>query len=113
MAKTICLDFDGVLHSYASGWTGKEPKDPPCEGAQEFVRWLLDAGFKVCVSSCRANSDEGRREMRRWLTKWGFPELPLTHEKPAAWLYVDDRGFRFEGNFEDVKHFIRRELKEV
>jgi hypothetical protein len=35
---TICVDFDGVLHSYASGWKGAGVvADGPVDGA---IEWL-------------------------------------------------------------------------
>lgn len=37
--------------------------------------------------------------MRAWLEKYGFPPVPIAEEKPAAQLYVDDRGFRFAGRW--------------
>ena len=41
-APILCLDFDGVIHSFKSGWkgAGKIP-DPPVEGAIEWIRSLL------------------------------------------------------------------------
>ena len=34
----ICLDFDGVIHSYTSGWKGAAViPDPPVPGALEFI----------------------------------------------------------------------------
>src|SRR5215467_12984729 len=36
--KTLCMDLDGVLHSYTSGWGGHEViADPPVPGAMEFL----------------------------------------------------------------------------
>lgn len=36
--KIIAVDFDGVLHSYISGWKGaRNIPDPPTPGA---IRWL-------------------------------------------------------------------------
>lgn len=40
--KTICIDFDGVLHSYTSGWQGEDvASDPPVPGAIEWLREMI------------------------------------------------------------------------
>lgn len=41
---TIALDFDGVIHSYESGWTGDTPIDPSVEGIKEFMQQLVNDG---------------------------------------------------------------------
>lgn len=101
--KTIALDFDGVLHSYKSGWTGQNPEDPPNKGAQEFVRNLIEMGYEVVIYSTR-----NAPPIKKWLKENNFPEIEVCSEKPKAKLYVDDRGFRFEGDFGKVLDFIKR-----
>ena len=35
---TLCVDFDGVIHSYISGWKGADViPDPPVPGAIEAL----------------------------------------------------------------------------
>jgi hypothetical protein len=65
--QTLCLDFDGVLHLYASGWKGaRHIPDDPVPGAMNF---LIDAvkQFDVCIYSSRSSNLLGRWAMRRWL----------------------------------------------
>lgn len=63
----LCLDFDGVIHSYSSGWKGATNiPDPPVEGALEFVVKSLDH-FTVAIYSSRSHQWGGRRAMKRWL----------------------------------------------
>lgn len=104
MARTIVLDFDGVLHSYTSGWKGAEAiPDPPTPGAQDFVRSLQDAGYTVVICSTRAESPEGADAMAAWLYANDFPDfLGLTHGKPPALVYLDDRALRFDGEWPDM-----------
>lgn len=99
--KTVALDFDGVLHSYTSGWTGESPTDPPMPYAVEFVTHLHDLGAKVVVYSTRAASYLGRVGMLAWFTEHGFPldGDDITCEKPPAIAYVDDRAVEFRGDF--------------
>jgi len=106
--KTIALDFDGVLHEYAGGWLGNfsNKLEPPTIGALDFVTKLLEKGFKLVIFSARASSVDGKLAIEKWLKDCHFPEIPVTDKKPKAALYVDDRGFRFEGNFKDVLDYI-------
>ncbi len=122
----LCLDFDGVLHSYVSGWKGaRNIPDPPVEGAIEWLTSLLgcpdDVGiaaryknFKVCIYSSRSKHLFGRWAMKRWLRKHGMTkyEVELIHFplfKPPAFLTIDDRAITFKGCFpkeEDLLKFI-------
>ena len=113
MKKTILVDFDGVIHSYTSGWQGaRVVADPPVPGA---IEWLLDMAvdgrFEVCIYSSRSRQWGGKRAMRAWLKKhagnlWyecpagpGLEEIKFPTKKPAAWLTIDDRCICFEGKF--------------
>lgn len=66
--RTLCLDFDGVIHSYSSGWKGPRAiPDAPVAGALEFiVRSLRD--WQLAIYSSRSGHLFGRWAMRRWLT---------------------------------------------
>ena len=57
MSKPIlCLDFDGVIHSYESGWKGAAAiPDDPVPGAAEFIRTAHEH-FAVQVYSARGTA---------------------------------------------------------
>ena len=114
----ICLDFDGVIHSYTSGWQKDATviPDPPVEGAIDAIYQYLADGFSIAIYSARSNQDGGINAMRRWLrdhdtrvreTPRDQEAMPLDYlvkfpkSKPAAKIYIDDRGLRFEGVFPD------------
>jgi len=65
----ICLDFDGVIHSYVSGWKGpRNIPDPPVNGAIEFIiNTLIEDKYKVAIYSSRSRYLGGRRAMKKWL----------------------------------------------
>lgn len=105
----IAVDFDGVLHSYTSGWTGWVPVDPPEPGAREFIDWMLAQGLEVVVTSARAHSEEGAEAIRSWLAAYGFPELRVTNEKVRAAAYIDDRAVPYLGG--DWDHCRSRILR--
>ena len=119
MSFIICVDFDGVIHSYTSGWRGiSEIPDDPVPGA---IEWLIDhlpvpdaicsmapeyKGPVVQIYSSRSKSWRGRRAMKKWLIKHGLPECYITEgilkfpsKKPAAFLTIDDRAICFDGTF--------------
>ena len=53
--KDICVDFDGVIHSYTSGWKGIDViPDPPVEGAIEALH-IYCQHFNVNIYSARSS----------------------------------------------------------
>lgn len=106
--QTISLDFDGVIHSYASGWAGYVPTDPPVRGAREAIARMRELGFRVVVHSSRCAMQEGIQGVRAWLEQHGIEVDDVSRDKPQAVLIVDDRGFRFEGDWQPVLERIER-----
>lgn len=65
--KLLVLDFDGVLHSYGSGWKGARCiPDDPVDGAMAFLVEAVKR-FDVAIHSSRSRYFGGRKAMRRWL----------------------------------------------
>jgi len=114
MGKPIlCLDFDGVLHSYTSAWQGAEVvADEPVPGAMDFLQRAVQC-FDVCIVSSRSLDPGGRRAMSLALLDWlevafGADEgdrihgqLRFPEHKPPAFLSIDDRALQFTGTFPD------------
>lgn len=105
--KRISVDFDGVIHSFANGFTGHIPFDPPVPGAREFITWLLEDGWGVYIFTARARQEEGRSGVKAWLRHHGFPELLVTCTKHDCDIYLDDRGIRFLGDWDAIKTVIK------
>lgn len=119
----LCLDFDGVIHSYTSGWKGAGTiPDEPVAGAVAAILSYLDGGFQVAIYSSRSKSLVGRWAMKRWLGRatadhweqghtppclmeaecWGdayaiVDRIKWPWFKPSAFLTMDDRALTFEG----------------
>ena len=110
----LCLDFDGVIHSYASGWKGADViPDPPVDGAIAFMLGAL-RHFDVAIYSSRSGEPKGIEAMRRWLRNhagaaWhespdgpGIEDVRFPASKPAAFVSIDDRALTFNGSWPDV-----------
>lgn len=121
MTKLIlCLDFDGVIHSYTSGWKGIDQiPDNPVPGAIGFMLEALKH-FHVVIYSSRSATTTGIDAMRYWLRAhggqtWhetpdgpGLESIEFASTKPAAFLTLDDRAITFTGKFptiEEMKGF--------
>jgi len=60
----LCLDFDGVCHSYTSGWRGAAViPDPPVDGLWDFLFTAM-AVFEVHIFSSRSNQSGGITAMQ-------------------------------------------------
>lgn len=120
MTKPILsIDFDGVIHSYISGWEGPDViSDSPVQNIQgdsiEWLRKLIDSEkFQICIFSSRNSYSTGIQAMKDWLLKWGLEkekldQISFPFKKPAAFLTIDDRAVTFKGIFlnpEDILSF--------
>lgn len=105
--KIICIDFDGVIHSYISGWKGADIiPDPPVKGAIDWLGLLYEMeDFEPMIYSSRSKEPGGVDAMRAWLRDhtfeyWDIIGFPT--QKPPAWLTIDDRCICFKGTFPSI-----------
>lgn len=113
----LCLDFDGVCHSYVSGWKGAANiPDDYVPGLFEFLEAVKD-DFDVQVFSSRSHQEGGVEAMtfwfveqrKLWRARGGEPPIdtPLTlsfpKEKPAAMVSIDDRCLLFTGEWPSLE----------
>jgi len=114
----LCLDFDGVIHSYSSGWQGADViPDPPVMGAMEFIANAVNH-FSVCIFSSRSSQEGGKEAMQKWLKRvlvadfQGdgfdiFDEIQWPSEKPPAHISIDDRALTFCGVWPRMDRLLR------
>lgn len=106
---TVVFDFDGVIHSYVSGWKGVDViSDPIVPGIKEAVENLRETGYKVVVVSTRCTSYEGIGAVRRFLRNNGIVVDDVLAEKPPAVCYVDDRAICFRGDAKALPEQIKK-----
>lgn len=104
----ICVDFDGVIHSYTSGWKGMDNiPDPPVARAFEFLAEAVQH-FTVNIYSSRSKDPMGLEAMQVWFKSQGlnpniFAQLKFPTQKPAAVMTIDDRAFCFKGEFPSME----------
>ena len=112
---TLCVDFDGVIHRYDSGWVNIDVvADGPVRGAFDWLLRALDV-FDVQIYSSRSNQAGGAGAMIRWFEKWAPIEfmgdynavskllqgLKFPTDKPKPFLTIDDRALTFNGDWLD------------
>src|SRR5215203_152817 len=106
----LCLDYEGTVCL---------KNERPAEG---FFRWAVDAckHFHLVIFTQRAATPEGLEALEEWLQvhtlAWRHEQMergtpfatsPLSfnfaHEKPPAFLIIDDRCITFTGRWGDPK----------
>jgi len=112
----LCLDMDGVIHQYRRGWQDGSLYDDVTPG---FFEWAEKASehFHLTIYSSRSKDANGVLAMSKWLAeqraKWrkagGGNEsmknlsIEFAHEKPPAFLTIDDRAIQFTGEWPDIE----------
>ena len=84
MKYTVVLDFDGVIHSYSSGWRGKTCiPDPPVPGIREEI-YKMRQIYRVVVVSTRCDTQDGMDAVKAYLKQNGIEVDAVMKEKPPA-----------------------------
>jgi hypothetical protein len=105
----LLLDFDGVLHSYTSGWKGaRSIPDPPVPGALHFLVEAQKA-FNVCIYSSRSRQFRGKRAMQQWLEQ-EYVKLAESCETTPEWLRRVIAGSAFADPWIDEVRFAIKAL---
>lgn len=104
MARTIAIDFDGVIHAYSKGWDDGSIYDPPLPGAIEAIKSLQRQNNAVYVHTSRDPF-----QVAAWFYQYQVPTVTeffrdfwsdtecvlVTQRKLPALAYIDDRAIRF------------------
>ena len=121
--QILVLDFDGVIHSYTSGWKGADiVPDEPVQGAIEAIIKYSDK-FNLHILSARSSQSGGIDAMKQWLynnlqiyfdnnyrtkveidalSKSILSSINWPTEKPPALVTIDDRAIQFTGTWPSV-----------
>lgn len=106
---TIAFDFDGVIHSYETGWRGIDNcPDAPVKGIREVIKKLMDSGYRVVVCSSRCAQPSGLAAVEDYLEEYNIQVSDVVLEKPAAAVLVDDRAITFTGNTANLINRIKK-----
>lgn len=91
---TLAIDFDGVIHDYSSvieaGRMGL-----PVRGAREAMIELKTQGYTLAIYSIKAETTYGTKRLLEWLEINEIPYDEVCVVRPAAAIYLDDRGLEF------------------
>ena len=113
-ANVLGVDFDGTIAGYEKGWQGA-PGEDPIKGAREALRAFVMKGYTIIIFSCRADNPQGVEDIRQWLLRHDMLQYvsDITHVKPRALAYIDDRGIAFRGDWlaavQEVDRFAAKE----
>ena len=109
MKKTVVFDFDGVIHSYTSGWKREDIiPDTPVLGIKEAISEIRKAGYEVVVVSTRCATNKGIEAVNKYLFENGIVVDRVCKEKPPAIVYIDDRAICFDGKPQNLLDKINK-----
>ena len=106
--KSICIDFDGVIHDYSYGWQGIDVFYKVIPGASEATHRLHDAGYMIIIHTTRNDTPALRGFLNENDICFDYinhnPYQPKGAEfgKIKADIYLDDRGVCFTGNWDEA-----------
>lgn len=96
--RTIMIDLDGVLDNYSKFDENEIPEIR--QGAKDFVKTLYSTGkYDLILFTTRSP-----KLALNWLIKNNIDKYfkDVTNVKIPAYIYIDDRGLKFNGNYEET-----------
>jgi len=102
-ANNISIDFDGVIHDDNKGWHDGTVYGRIIPGSKESIKELAK-DYTIIIFSAKARPDRplvdgktGVELIREWLAGHDLMQYvsDITHEKPRALCYIDDKAVRF------------------
>jgi len=98
MKPTVIFDFDGVIHSYKSGWKGATViPDLPVPNIKAIIQEIRQH-YRVVVVSTRCFQEGGIQAIKDYLEFHSIEVDDVTAEKPPAIVSIDDRAITFNGD---------------
>jgi hypothetical protein len=108
MSITLCFDFDDTI-------IGGDNK--PLTGVKDVMQRFEDKGWEIVISSARLDPGLWGEQLHfrvddiiRMLREHEIPFDRVVTHKPAADIYIDDKGFRFEGDWTTAERLINQLL---
>ena len=92
----VACDWDGTLVDLQQNWL---------PDALEQLKRLRKRGIIMFIHSSRANTDWGRDMIRRKLDTEGLHAVGI-RPKPEADIYLDNKGMRFTGDWQETARTI-------
>jgi hypothetical protein len=108
--NNLAVDFDGVVHNFNRGWHDGTCYGDPIDGSLEAIRHLAK-DWNIVLFTAKVRPDRplvgdktGYELVDEWLKKYNIRQYiaEITHEKPRAMHYIDDKAIEFKDNWKDI-----------
>ena len=112
--NNLAIDFDGVVHTFDKGWHDGTCYGEPIKGALNAIKELSEK-YNIIIFTAKVRPDRplvegktGYELVDEWLEKHNVKQYidEITHKKPRAEYYIDDKAIEFTNNWNEIKSKI-------
>ena len=112
--NNLAIDFDGVIHNFSKGYYDGTCYGEPIDDSLYALK-LLSKKYNIIIFSSKCLPDRplvngltGRELIIEWLQKYDVLKYvkEITHVKPRAKYYIDDKAIEFKNNWKDILNII-------
>lgn len=108
--KNLAIDFDNTIMVFDKGFHDGTCYGEPLPGALESLE-KLSKTYNLIIYSAKCRPDRplvdgltGKEHIVQWLQKYNVMKYvkDITHEKPRAQFYIDDKAIVYNNNWDDI-----------